>query len=660
MIESVIYASVRKLLSTITVGYFKEITVKGKKKLPVGSPVIFCANHPSGLLDPLVLMHVTKDEFQYVSSVAKHSLFTTPLVGFVIKAMRAVPVMKAYDPDLPPEKQPSPEERSRVNSEMFKICVQRIVKENTSIILFPEGETYTRPSLQELKTGAARLAITLAQHADATGGKRVPIVPVGLIHSHPSGFRFRQSILVDFGVPLHITDDQMKVVATGEEGMKKVAKEITDKLQSYLKDVTINIPDWCDELNKLCKARNLEPPTYHTMKVPGSENSVAVVCSVDGEDFFSKYYQAVSKKKGKSKKDSVDKLDDVAKQVEVLEVKKKEQLSLRQKRQAARRAFFQITGIDRVDSDWEIINTLHAVRRLYTPDGAKITLSQYALITQRLIDGYFLYAGEERVKQLWRDVAAYEEKLNYMGLKDAHLRYELSQDEVQNQVSKIIKENAAKLLVGLPLAVVGEVIHAPIALLAYVAGEREAISNSQKANDGDRSVEATMKLVGGFVGVIFHYPLMAYLSYYMTGSMLAPPLAIATGVLTGVAAINVRPSANTFNAMKAMLRVLYNRDEILEMQQERQELKRRIRECVDIYAPPNMERVFTSFMAENMQLKNRDDLDVHDEKWVSEHMHKPLPPPQPTMAQMMQQEEMSLEDQWATFGRSNTMSDSSL
>ena len=43
------------------------------------------------------------------------------------------------------------------------------------------GETYTRPTLQELKTGAARLAITLSQHADKTGGPQIPIIPVGLM-----------------------------------------------------------------------------------------------------------------------------------------------------------------------------------------------------------------------------------------------------------------------------------------------------------------------------------------------------------------------------------------------------------------------------------------------------------------------------------------------
>ncbi len=60
-----------------------------------GSPVIFCANHPSGLLDPLVLMLATNDR-QYVSSVAKQSLWKTPIVGNIVKMMRAIPVIKPH------------------------------------------------------------------------------------------------------------------------------------------------------------------------------------------------------------------------------------------------------------------------------------------------------------------------------------------------------------------------------------------------------------------------------------------------------------------------------------------------------------------------------------------------------------------------------------
>jgi Ca2+-binding EF-hand superfamily protein len=524
---------------------------------------------------------------------------------------------------------------------MFDICVKRICDENTSIILFPEGETYTRPTLQELKTGAARLAITLARNADATKGRRVPIIPVGLTYTHPSGYRLRQGVLVDFGHAINITDEQMAIANSGEDGEKKIAKEITESLEKHLKGVTINLPDWVEELEKLTRAKKMDPPEYHLVH-PKGENKVGVVCSVNDTEYFSKFYDPVDKKKGKENeaknefKSSPDVLDRELKRLfkeadtdnsgtidpkelsvlmskiiqrrptsgEVKELlkkfdaqggqitwekfrdnmaqwvifketiekqnvkdstsfqkrvlddvsdflggvlvrektidhgshpivlqKKKEALTLRQKRQAARRAFFDISKIENVpDADWEIINTLHMVRRLYKPDDAKLTLSQYALITQRLIDGYFMWAGEEKVKAVWNDVVKYEKKLKQLNIKDAHLRYQvvdkdgdgkLSWDEVREglvaQISKTAQSTSKTLIlqtmIGAPLSTMGEIFHAPIALLAYAAGKKQRQIDNAKNNDGDRSVEATVKLLAGFVGVCIQYPIVAYCAY---------------------------------------------------------------------------------------------------------------------------------------------------
>jgi 1-acyl-sn-glycerol-3-phosphate acyltransferase len=58
----------------------------------VGQAAILAGNHPSGLVDPMVLMTALPD--LELSSVAKHSLFSTPVVSFFIRALRTVPVAK--------------------------------------------------------------------------------------------------------------------------------------------------------------------------------------------------------------------------------------------------------------------------------------------------------------------------------------------------------------------------------------------------------------------------------------------------------------------------------------------------------------------------------------------------------------------------------------
>lgn len=53
-----------------------------------------------------------------LASVAKHSLFETPLVSLFLEAMETVPVAQQYDVGLPAHKQPTAQERARMNAQV--------------------------------------------------------------------------------------------------------------------------------------------------------------------------------------------------------------------------------------------------------------------------------------------------------------------------------------------------------------------------------------------------------------------------------------------------------------------------------------------------------------------------------------------------------------
>ena len=144
-----------------------------------------------------------------VTSVAKSPLFTTPVVGWFLKVMRAVPVAHATTVC-------TPAERKQMNADMFETAIRRIRDERVKICIFPEGTCHTSPDIKELKTGTARMAL---QVAASTGGRvRPPIVPVGLNYSAPSAQRFRGSALVDFGRPIEITDEPVPPLVYGFYG----------------------------------------------------------------------------------------------------------------------------------------------------------------------------------------------------------------------------------------------------------------------------------------------------------------------------------------------------------------------------------------------------------------------------------------------------------
>ena len=97
--------------------YFDHIAVHGRRHIPHGVPAIFASNHPSGLLDPMVLMASLPD--RHITGIAKHSLFGVPGVGHVLRTMQAVPAAKPHDEGL--KAQISAEERryGRVHSALI-------------------------------------------------------------------------------------------------------------------------------------------------------------------------------------------------------------------------------------------------------------------------------------------------------------------------------------------------------------------------------------------------------------------------------------------------------------------------------------------------------------------------------------------------------------
>ena len=104
---------IQKLLTGAARTYLRKIEVRGK---PPRTAAIYAGNHPSGLIDPLVVMAALPEKV--FCSVAKASLFDAPVVSYFIKTMEAIPVAKAVDPD-DPTKVLSKEERTAMNNAMF-------------------------------------------------------------------------------------------------------------------------------------------------------------------------------------------------------------------------------------------------------------------------------------------------------------------------------------------------------------------------------------------------------------------------------------------------------------------------------------------------------------------------------------------------------------
>jgi 1-acyl-sn-glycerol-3-phosphate acyltransferase len=74
--------------------YFRRVEVDGLENVPRKSPVIFVLNHPNALVDPAFLLCLAP---RRVSFLAKAPLFRMPVLGFLVRAIEALPVYRRQD-----------------------------------------------------------------------------------------------------------------------------------------------------------------------------------------------------------------------------------------------------------------------------------------------------------------------------------------------------------------------------------------------------------------------------------------------------------------------------------------------------------------------------------------------------------------------------------
>ena len=578
-------------------------TTTGNTTATTTAGAIFAGNHPSGLVDPMVIMSALPGV--PMSSVAKFSLFRAPFIKYFLRAMRAVPVAQPYDPGLPPDAQATAEERRAMNRDMFTIVQRRLTEEQMSIVIFPEGTCHSTPQIKQMRAGTARMALKVA----AAGGPRVPIVPVGLSYSVPSGSAFRAKVLIDFGKPIEVTDE---ILAQYTSGDPELAAEVEDRLmkrvERHLRHVTIRVPNWTSELDDLCRreeglgapayememstrlrreqsvlaedawgvpasVRRAIPKAMHDIPKRGAPEaerrprqrvsvSVADVRDGDGrtQTFYSRTERESSGDARKRKELQADGGADKAPKIpDVL------------RRQAARAAFFGLQGFHSAPRDWEFVNAMHLARHIYKPEGVKLTLAQYASLTRNFIRIVLARLPDPKVRQLWQRLEEYQSQLNALGVTDSYVAKFIAmdadgdgvvsrQEQVRAELAAMLRTNRVDVLKSVflvPLGLFGSVVHAPVAALAYFLGAKMGVSEASDGGapgDGmDRSVEATMRMVGGFVGIGALYPAIGLLTHVFTPY--SPLAVVAVVAASGYAAVLRQPVPDMLREVRASIRM---------------------------------------------------------------------------------------------------------
>lgn len=141
----------------VLVNFFCKINlINNPNALEKKSSYIYCPNHIS-LLDPLIIATWLEKQNQKAHFLAKSELFEIPIFGRLLKSAEQVPVY-----------------RNTTRASEALVEAKEILKNNESVIIYPEGTSSKDLNLGKIKSGAIRLS----QETNT------PIIPIGVWGIH--------------------------------------------------------------------------------------------------------------------------------------------------------------------------------------------------------------------------------------------------------------------------------------------------------------------------------------------------------------------------------------------------------------------------------------------------------------------------------------------
>ena len=437
------------LVQTITNTFFRRIDIVGAENVPAKGPVIFAGNHPNALMDGWLL--TAKCGRWPLHFMVNAKLWKYKLLGPLLDLSGAVPVYSREEHGA-----------SADNSKAFD-ALYKVIESGNCMGVFPEGVSHTESQLTKLKTGAARIALAVAER----GHTDVSIVPCGLnyIHRH----RFRSQVLLEFGSPIVVDRHWATEYRNDDPG---TVRKLTDHLANALLNVTLNAPDW------------------NTLR------------------------------------------------------------------------FVQTT------------------RRLYKPKTADLTPGQYVELNRRFVESYAAVADKPELLVFRKDVENYQARLDMLGLKDYQLRSPVS---LGHAFRKIFLRSL-KMLLLLPAAIPGALLHLPVGWIAATVGERFSYEMDDIAT---LKVFATISLLPLLYITVAVVVGMNYGLWWAILTLTLLPLSFIATVKI------VEAETSLLVSILSVLRLVRLSSEVEDLRRTRADLVEQTRMLVERMVDPNMPRMFT-------------------------------------------------------------------
>ena len=244
----------RRLIRGLIRFYYPVIRVTNARRLPREGATLYIANHPNSLIDP-VLIGITVQ--RPVRFMAKAPLFKGRMLGTLLRSVGMVPAYRASDD----------KSSVRQNVASLGVAAENLAK-GQPMGIFPEGKSHDLTHVEQVKSGAARIA---QQAVELAGGEPVWVVPLGINYEAKSCFRSR--VWVAVGETVNATDWFAEHEGSGKQAMR----QLTIALDERLKGVVVHLDDerWeplLDELEWLAPAYTSDDKVPSVSRVQRRKN----------------------------------------------------------------------------------------------------------------------------------------------------------------------------------------------------------------------------------------------------------------------------------------------------------------------------------------------------------------------------------------------------
>lgn len=256
------YALLLRLLGVAVDLFYRRQHLGGT--IPPTGPCILVANHPNGLIDPIVVARVAG---RPVRMLAKAPLFAMPGISWLVKTAGALPVYRSQDGA-----------DTTQNHSTFSAVFDALHR-GECIALFPEGISHHEPQLQPLKTGAARMALGASEVLGFAVD--IPVIPIGL--SYEDKHAFRSPLVTEVGEPISTSPHRAGYALDP----KNATRNMTEEIDQHLRDVTLNLMRWEDRPLLVLAEQlwGLQPEAAHPKRLQALASGAQVLRQQDPAQF---------------------------------------------------------------------------------------------------------------------------------------------------------------------------------------------------------------------------------------------------------------------------------------------------------------------------------------------------------------------------------------